>query len=227
MNTVPSKLRVKANRRAFLADTARWTMALGAAPAAIACASSAQAADRDAAKSPLIDTHMHVWSGDEERFPFAHPYQRDFKPPKIAATVELLVKEMDESGIDRCVLVQTICHGWDNAYLVHCLKAHPKRFRGHGLIDPTDPKVADKLEFWVRRHGLAGMRFSPIYYEGQRRLARLGRPPGPVEEGRRAGFDLQLLHRHRAAAQARRHGATFPQGAGGDRPPGSRGPEGR
>jgi predicted TIM-barrel fold metal-dependent hydrolase len=110
---------------------------------------------------------MHVWSGDEERFPFAHPYQRDFKPPKIAATVELLVKEMDEFGVSHCVLVQTISHGWDNRYLVHCVKAHPTRFRGHGLIDPTDPKVADKLEYWMREHALAGMRFSPIYYEGK------------------------------------------------------------
>ncbi|MBI2947458.1 MAG: amidohydrolase [Verrucomicrobia bacterium] len=118
-------------------------------------------------KTPVIDTHMHIWSGDLGRFPFAHPYDPNLKPPPIAATVELLVKEMDEFGISHCVLVQTIYHGWDNRYLVQCLKVHPKRFRGHGLIDPTDPKVADRLEYWVREHGLRGMRFSPIYYEGK------------------------------------------------------------
>jgi predicted TIM-barrel fold metal-dependent hydrolase len=110
---------------------------------------------------------MHVWSGDPVRFPFAHPYDPKFKPPKIAASVELLLKEMDEFGISHCVLVQTISHGWDNRYLVQCLKTQPKRFRGHGLIDPTDSNVAEKLEFWVRQHGLAGMRFSPIYYRGK------------------------------------------------------------
>jgi predicted TIM-barrel fold metal-dependent hydrolase len=108
---------------------------------------------------------MHVWSGNAERFPFAHPYQPDFKPPPVAATAELVVKEMDEFGISHCVLVQTIYHGWDNRYLVHCLRLHPGRFRCHGLIDPTDPKVAEKLDYWVREHGLAGMRFSPIYYQ--------------------------------------------------------------
>src|SRR4029077_5933061 len=98
------------------------------------------------------------------RFPFEHPYDRKFKPPGIAATVELLVEEMDQNGIDYCVLVQTIYHGWDNRYTAHCVKAHPKRFRGHGLIDPTKPDVAEKLDYWVREQGLVGMRLSPIYY---------------------------------------------------------------
>ncbi|MGE0379173.1 MAG: amidohydrolase, partial [Planctomycetaceae bacterium] len=42
------------------------------------------------------------------------------------------------------------------------------RLRAHGLIDPTDPAVADKLEFWMKEHGLHGMRFSPIYYRDGR-----------------------------------------------------------
>src|SRR5262245_60438836 len=110
---------------------------------------------------------MHVWSDDPVKFPFAHPYNAKFVPPKTAASLELLVREMDEHGVTHCVLVQTISHGWDNRYLVNCLKAQPKRFRGQGLIDPTDPNVADKLEFWMKEHGLAGMRFSPIYYQGK------------------------------------------------------------
>lgn len=118
-------------------------------------------------KSLIIDSHMHVWSGDPVKFPFAHPYDANFKPPKTPASLEILVKEMDDHDIDRCVLVQTIYHGWDNGYLVHCLKAAPKRFKGQGLIDPTDPKVAEKLEYWMTKHGLAGMRFSPMYYQGK------------------------------------------------------------
>jgi predicted TIM-barrel fold metal-dependent hydrolase len=145
-------------RREFLAAAGRLAAGLAAAPA-----SGAVGAD----PALVVDTHMHVWSGDPERFPFAHPYDPNFKPPKIAATVERVVEEMDAGGVDRCVLVQTISHGWDNRYLVHCLKAHPKRFRGQGLIDPTDPKVAEKLEFWVKEHGLSGMRFSPMYYRGR------------------------------------------------------------
>src|SRR5882762_4796758 len=110
--------------------------------------SAAVRAQDKLARPLLIDSHMHVWTDDAVRFPFAHPYNPTFVPPKIPASLQILVKEMDDHGVRHCVLVQTISHGWDNSYLVHCLKRHPKRFRGQGLIDPTDPNVADKLEYW-------------------------------------------------------------------------------
>jgi predicted TIM-barrel fold metal-dependent hydrolase len=110
---------------------------------------------------------MHVWADDTSRFPFAYPYQPNFKVPRLAGTVELLLDEMDRFGVTHCVLVQVIYHGWDNRYVAHCVKAHPARFRGQGLIDPTDPGAADKLETWMRGHGLSGMRLSPIYYRGK------------------------------------------------------------
>jgi predicted TIM-barrel fold metal-dependent hydrolase len=121
-----------------------------------------------AAPRPLVvDTHMHIWTNDTGRFPFAHPYEPTFKPPAVAGTVEMLVEEMDRHAIDYAVLVQVIYYGWDNRYVVECVKQHPRRFRGHGLIDPTDPEVSRKLEYWMREHGLSGMRFSPIYYRGR------------------------------------------------------------
>jgi predicted TIM-barrel fold metal-dependent hydrolase len=138
------------SRRAFLA-------LVGAAPLAAA----------EASHSPVIDSHMHVWSSDTKRFPFAHPNDRNFKPPAVAGTMEMLLEEMDAHRIDAAVLVQVIYYGWDNRYLAECLRRHPTRFRAQGLIDPTDPAVAERLEYWVREHGLSGMRFSPIYYKGR------------------------------------------------------------
>src|SRR5262245_8868814 len=119
------------------------------------------------AMGPVIDTHMHVWSDDPDRFPFAHPYDPKYTPPRLAASLDRVIEEMNANGVSYCVLVQTICHGWDNRYLAHCLKAHPQRFRGQGLIDPTDPQVATRLEAGMKEHGLAGVRFSPIYYKGK------------------------------------------------------------
>jgi predicted TIM-barrel fold metal-dependent hydrolase len=115
---------------------------------------------------PVVDTHMHVWSDGKGRFPYAHPY-RPGEVPKAAGTVEMLLDDMDQNGVTHAILVQMIHHGWDNGYLARCIKDHPKRLRAHGLIDPTDPKVADRLEYWVKEHGLAGMRFSPMYYKGR------------------------------------------------------------
>ena len=120
-----------------------------------------------APRSIVVDTHMHVWTNDVERFPFAHPYEPNFKPPPVAGTAEMLLEEMKAYAIDYTVLVQVIYYGWDNSYVADCVKRHPERFRAQGLIDPTDPQVANKLEYWMREHGLTGMRFSPIYYQGR------------------------------------------------------------
>ena len=146
------------SRRAFLGASASAMALLQWKPEALANA---------AARPLIIDTHMHVWSGDPQKFPLVHPYDAKFQPPQTAGTVEMLLKEMDEFGITQCVLVQAIYHGWDNLYLAHCLREHPTRFRAHGLIDPTDPEVANKLEFWMKEHQFSGMRFSPIYYVGK------------------------------------------------------------
>ena len=134
--------------------------------AAVAGSLSLVAAETDQ-KCPVIDTHMHIWSGDLQKFPFADSVKKAATPPKTAGTVEVLLKEMNEFGVTHCVLVQALFHGWDNSYVAHCLRQHPQLFRAQGLIDPTDPRVADKLEFWMREHHFSGMRFSPIYYVGK------------------------------------------------------------
>src|SRR5213596_2585199 len=127
-------------------------------------AGPALAARGGVATSPVVDSHMHVWSGDTTGFPFAHPYESNFKPPPIAGTMEMLLEEMKGSAIDFAVLVQVIYYGWDNRYVAHCLKSERGRFRAQGLIDPADPDRARKLDYWVREHGFSGMSFSPIYY---------------------------------------------------------------
>jgi predicted TIM-barrel fold metal-dependent hydrolase len=124
------------------------------------------AADEPQTKQPLVvDTHMHVWADDPRHYPFGHPYDKGFRGPPHKASLEMLIEDMDQHGCTHAVLVQVIYHGWDNRYVADCLRRYPERLRAHGLIDPTDPQVADKLRYWVQEHGLHGMRFSPIYYQ--------------------------------------------------------------
>ena len=113
---------------------------------------------------PVVDTHMHVWANDASRFPYAHPYVAPDTGLRGDGSVETLIADMDRHGCTHCVLVQVIHHGWDNRYVAACVRRYPRRLRAHGLIDPTDPKVADRLEYWMKEHGLHGMRFSAIYY---------------------------------------------------------------
>src|SRR5262249_57954405 len=96
LSASPADAGGRASRRGFLATLARSAALAGAAPAAHALASGG------AGKPPLIDTHMHVWADDARRFPFAHPYEPGFKPPRLAATVGTLVREMDASAVTHC-----------------------------------------------------------------------------------------------------------------------------
>jgi predicted TIM-barrel fold metal-dependent hydrolase len=149
----------KLDRRRFLKTAANSAMAVSALPIAL----TARAAPDT--KPPIVDTHMHVWGNDPRRYPFPHPYDKDFKEAPHEATLEMLIEDMDRHGCTHAVLVQVIYHGWDNTYIAECVKRHPQRLKAHGLIDPGDPKVADKLEYWIKEHGLHGMRFSLIYYK--------------------------------------------------------------
>ncbi len=152
-------------RRDFLKTLAG--AAVGVAAPVVAAVQRGRAAEPDRPPSPVIDTHMHVWSDDAQRFPFVHPFQPEFKQPPTSATVEMLLDDMDQNGVTHAVLVQCIYNGWDNRYVAACAKDHPGRFRAQGLIDLTRPDSADKLEEWMTEYGLSGMRLNPIYYQGR------------------------------------------------------------
>jgi predicted TIM-barrel fold metal-dependent hydrolase len=108
----------------------------------------------------LIDTHVHVWALDDRHRP---PAGAILKPPSQAAPVEWLVQDMEEFGIDHCVLVLASTFGWDNSYMLECLERYPGTFKAIGLVDPLDPGNAGTLRDLMRQ-GLSGFRFHPLYY---------------------------------------------------------------
>jgi len=110
----------------------------------------------------IIDTHLEVWTLDP-KFPFAHPERPNVKVA-MAAPIENQVEQMKDFGLRYAVLVNPRYFGWDNSYISYSLHRYPKLFVAHGLVNPEDPKVAERLRYWVKEHGFQGMRFSPIYH---------------------------------------------------------------
>src|SRR5436189_3356950 len=109
----------------------------------------------------IIDTHLEVWTLDP-KFPFAHPERPNVKVP-IAAPIENQVEQMKDFGLKYTVLVNPRYYGWDNSYISYSLHQYPNLFVAHGLVDPEDPKVAERLRYWVKEHGVQGMPSSPRY----------------------------------------------------------------
>ena len=86
-----------------------------------------------------VDAHVHVFARPSSEFP---RLVTDRMPADRQAPVEQLLEQMQAHGVDQAMLVQTAGSQVEHhAYLRHCLRTYPDRFRGIGLIpvDCADP----------------------------------------------------------------------------------------
>lgn len=112
---------------------------------------------------PRIDSHLHLWTPDAERYPAATP------PPEHLnkdgrGTFENFVKLMDATRVSHAVVVQPINYGQDYTYLMTAMDAYPERLRGIFVADPSvGPENAGAwLERTAHSHaGWVGVRFNP------------------------------------------------------------------
>jgi predicted TIM-barrel fold metal-dependent hydrolase len=109
----------------------------------------------------MIDSHVHVWSLDEKRYPW-HQTLAHIPVPTIAATADSLITEMDRAGVSHAVLVQPSVYGWNNSYLCDCLEKWPSRFVGVCLVDPKADDAGERLEYWTQERRCRGLRINLV-----------------------------------------------------------------
>ena len=98
------------------------------------------------------DRHCHVF-GPVARFPYAA--SSGFKPGD--APKEQLFALHDMMGIERCVIVQSGCHGFDNSATADAIAARPGRYLGVALA-PADISAEDIAR--LDAQGFRGIRFN-------------------------------------------------------------------
>jgi L-fuconolactonase len=135
------------SRRRFLAGSL-------AAPFANSIASAL--VQHDGRKSPLIDSHVHVWKHDP-----AFPFASEADVPAQDYSAEALLALMKANGVARTVIIQVIHYRWDNSYLASVLKRYPQYFRGVCRVNPEDPAAPDHLSRLTEEEGFHGVRISP------------------------------------------------------------------
>lgn len=104
----------------------------------------------------IIDSHCHAW-----RF---WPYEPPVPDPTSRGTVEQLLFEMDQAGVDRATVVcARIDHNPDNNdYVAECVRRHPERLHQFADVDcewmPSyhEPGAPDRLEEAIDQYGLTG-----------------------------------------------------------------------
>ncbi|WP_172327433.1 amidohydrolase [Mangrovicoccus sp. HB161399] len=98
------------------------------------------------------DCHVHVF-GPVSRFPYAA--ESGFKPGD--APKEELFRLHDLLGFERCVIVQSGCHGHDNSAVADALAARRGRCLGIALAPPEIPDATIRR---LHAQGFRGLRFN-------------------------------------------------------------------
>jgi 2-pyrone-4,6-dicarboxylate lactonase len=116
---------------------------------------------RPALRLPALtcDAHCHVF-GPARVFPFAE--MAPFKPAD--APKEKLFALHALLGIERCVIVQSTCHGYDNSVVADALAAKNGTYLGIALV-PTDVPDAELRR--LHAQGFRGARFNFMKHLGR------------------------------------------------------------
>ena len=112
----------------------------------------------------LIESHVHLYSDDVVRFPFANA--RRSQP----YTVETFLQYANEAKIDRAVIVTPEPYQDDHRYLEYCLSRAPSKdfFRSSCLFDPVDPRTPQRLAELVKKNAGAtvALRIHEMHEQG-------------------------------------------------------------
>src|SRR5437867_4427040 len=107
----------------------------------------------------IIDTHAHIYSPDEKRYP---PIEKPLRPPSGKGSLEHLRRESQANGVRAVCAIQTSTfYRFDNRYICDSAKANPDWVAGVCTLDPDDPHSPGLLAQYVREYGLRGMRSIP------------------------------------------------------------------
>jgi predicted TIM-barrel fold metal-dependent hydrolase len=97
----------------------------------------------------VIDAHVHCFAGKaDRRFPY-HP-RGPYQPAK-PATVEHLLKCMNEAGVDHAVIVHPEPYQDDHRYLEHCLEVGRGKLKGTCLFFADHPGALERMSELVGR----------------------------------------------------------------------------
>ena len=119
-----------------------------------------------------IDSHLHVWAHDPDKYPYK---QGQEQPLRARGDAEFLLELMDAADVAGSLIVQPIVHGFDHSYVNHTIGKWPDRFIGMCLVDPQADDPVEMLIELVDQ-GYRGVRFNPaLWREGETMDGDVGR----------------------------------------------------
>ncbi len=117
----------------------------------------------------IIDTHSQLWTQEAlATFPdFMLESYRKMFGEDITPTIEDAIRDMDEAGVDKAVIVAvdaetTFNFKTPNELVAQAVRQYPDRLIGFAGVDPRKGVLAlEGLEYAVKELGLKGLKFIP------------------------------------------------------------------
>jgi predicted TIM-barrel fold metal-dependent hydrolase len=127
----------------------------------MASADAAESENRAVQKKSenFIDTHVHVWTNDLQKYPISTGFTQEKMKPATFLPADIL-RHAQPSGVNRVVLVQMSYYGFDNSYMLDTIRQQPRVFRGIAVID-WKANHPDEIMKELSRKGVCGFRIYP------------------------------------------------------------------
>lgn len=107
----------------------------------------------------IIDTHAHLYSPDEKKYP---PIDKPYRPPNGKGSVADLDKDRKAAGVTAVCAIQTqTFYKFDNRYICDSARANPSWMVGVCNLDPDNPKSPEILKSLNRDCQVRGYRSIP------------------------------------------------------------------
>jgi predicted TIM-barrel fold metal-dependent hydrolase len=153
---------------------------------------------------PVVDTHAHIYSPDEQRYP---TIEKPLRVPGGKGSLEDLRKESLANGVERVCLIQTSSYyRFDNRYICDSAVAASQWAAGVCTLNPDDPLSPGLLAHYAKAYRIRGMRSIPasdgrLDHPGVRALWKVATDNGLV---------INILIGREKADQADRMLSEFP-----------------
>ncbi len=107
----------------------------------------------------IIDSQVHIWAPETREKPYA---REDASPPHRPVPLghTELLREMDGSGVARCVLVPPTWEADRNDTSIEASRLHPDRFAVMGKVKIHRPESRELLASWKNQPHMLGIRMT-------------------------------------------------------------------
>ena len=104
----------------------------------------------------IVDSQIHVVTKHSPAWPW--PHEDRSLHGWVEFTVDQVIAEMDDAGVDRAILVPPSGEGDRNSTCLEAAARHPDRLCVVGRIDLTNQALEDLLPVWLDEPGMLGLR---------------------------------------------------------------------